>query len=184
MQLPSGEGDAEEVDETAYQLHSFFRFFFAEWVREPSRQRLVTTTTGLPEASYLVLRRLQDTGPASVTQLARASGLDPSTVNRQVRPLRDAGLVEPRRGVVGRTTDLRVTDAGRAVLARTDLAQVRDWERVVAALPPGRRPETAALLADLRAAMEAATASRRAGASVGSERRPPPAVGPERGAGA
>ena len=160
MQLAGGPGTTEAVDDTAYQVHLFFRFFFSDWVRDPSRQRLTVATTGLQEASYLLLRRLFDTGPASVSDLARGVGLDPSTVNRQVRPLRDEGLVEPRQGVVGRSTALRVTEAGAGVLARMELAQVKDWERVMEALPAERRDELAAVLGDLRAAMMAATASR------------------------
>jgi len=156
----TGPGSAETGDDTAYQVHLFFRFFFSDWVRDPSRQRLTVATTGLQEASYLLLRRLYDAGPASVSDLARGIGLDPSTVNRQVRPLRDEGLVEPPQGVVGRSTALRVTEAGAAVLARMELAQVRDWERVLEALPAERRGELGALLGDLKAAMIAAAASR------------------------
>ena len=48
----------------------------------------------LDRASYLLLRTLEDGGPADINGLAASLGLDPSTAGRQVCVLKDAGLVE------------------------------------------------------------------------------------------
>jgi DNA-binding MarR family transcriptional regulator len=48
----------------------------------------------LDRASYLMLRTLNDGGPADINGLAASLGLDPSTAGRQVCVLKDAGLVE------------------------------------------------------------------------------------------
>ncbi|SRR5260221_6233483 len=48
----------------------------------------------LDRASYLLLRTLDDCGPADINGLAASLGLDPSTAGRQVCVLKDAGLVE------------------------------------------------------------------------------------------
>jgi DNA-binding MarR family transcriptional regulator len=60
----------------------------------------------MDRAAFLLLNRLDWTGPVGVKALAQAMGIDSSTVTRQVAPLVDCGLV-------GRVPN---PDDGRAVL--------------------------------------------------------------------
>ncbi|MEU4514390.1 MarR family transcriptional regulator [Nonomuraea wenchangensis] len=67
----------------------------------------------LERSSYILLSRLEAEGPLSIGQLARAFGLDTSTVNRQTAVLLWAGLAEripdPEGGMARK---LRVTEEG------------------------------------------------------------------------
>jgi DNA-binding transcriptional ArsR family regulator len=47
----------------------------------------------LDRSEYLLLRALQQTGPADIGMLAAALGLDPSTAGRQVAAMQRKGLV-------------------------------------------------------------------------------------------
>ncbi|MBA8826791.1 DNA-binding MarR family transcriptional regulator [Saccharopolyspora lacisalsi] len=48
----------------------------------------------LDRSEYLLLRTLDETGPADINTLAAVLGLDPSTAGRQVATMRKAGLIE------------------------------------------------------------------------------------------
>lgn len=49
---------------------------------------------GMDRAVYLLLRTLEQIGPASINTLADTLGLDGSTVTRQIGSMQDSGLVE------------------------------------------------------------------------------------------
>lgn len=101
-----------------------------------SRHRLATAAQGVLERSaYLVLSRIEATGPMTARELADALQLEISTVTRQVAAMLREGVVEritdPSGGVARR---LRITETGAARLAadreryRTALSQVvSDW---------------------------------------------------------
>jgi DNA-binding MarR family transcriptional regulator len=91
----------------------------------------------------------------SISSLARELALDPSTVNRQVRPLREEGLVDPPPGRVGSTTELRLTPSGEKVLAKMDNAWLGDSKRLMSQLSASDRKVLAGLLDQLQAVMEA-----------------------------
>ena len=142
-----------KVDRNAYRVHLFFKYLVRDWIRHPSRRRLTLEVTGLHDSGLLILQTIEEKGPLSISALARELGLDPSTVNRQVRPLRDRGLLEPPHGTIGRTTTLSLTAAGEEVLAEMEVGWITHWERVMKKLPAPERKALADLLDDLRNAM-------------------------------
>jgi DNA-binding MarR family transcriptional regulator len=101
-----------------------------------SRHQLVTATKGLLERSaYLMLNRIDVTGPMTARELAEALQLEISTVTRQVAAMLREDLVEripdPGGGLARR---LRITPTGATRLStdrehyRTGLARVvTDW---------------------------------------------------------
>ena len=66
----------------------------------------------LDKSEYLLLRTLDQTGPADVSTLANALGLDPSTAGRQVTGMRSRELV---------TKIHDSTDRRRCIIAPTEL---------------------------------------------------------------
>jgi DNA-binding MarR family transcriptional regulator len=53
----------------------------------------------------------------TISQLARRMGMDPSTLNRNLRPLTGQGLISLRSGSDGRSRLVALTDEGRRVVA-------------------------------------------------------------------
>jgi DNA-binding MarR family transcriptional regulator len=86
--------------------------------------RIVTTLydealspSGLGVAQYGLLRMIERVGPCSLSALAEATALDRTTLNRNLRPLEQAGLVVS----AGCTEDhrsriVRISDKGRATI--------------------------------------------------------------------
>jgi DNA-binding MarR family transcriptional regulator len=154
MYLSSGTGKNKvRVDSNAYRVHLFFKYLVREWIRHPSRRTLSLEISGLHDSGLLILQTIDEKGPLSISELGRELFLDPSTVNRQVRPLRNEGLLEPQHGTVGRTTQLRLTPEGDAVLARMEIGWISHWQRVMKKLPADDRQLLAQLLETFRDAM-------------------------------
>jgi DNA-binding MarR family transcriptional regulator len=90
----------------------------------------------LDRGAYHVLCRVEEWGSLRVTDLARALGVEPSTVSRHVSQLDDAGYLE--RGVDPadrRVCTVSLTGAGTTALERFRLGRARvisevlaDWE--------------------------------------------------------
>lgn len=87
----------------------------------------------IDRSEYLLLRTLEDTGPADIRSLAARLGLDPSTAGRQVATMTEQGLVR-------RTQD--PTDRRRAVITPTALGR-----RLMNTVRGRRTEATAELLA-------------------------------------
>jgi DNA-binding MarR family transcriptional regulator len=139
----------------AEQVHRFFWYWY-EWMASPARRREIEELTGLPRSASLILWKVLFLGPLSVTELARAMGLEKSTVSRQLEPLRAKQLiVETAGGRNRRASEISVTAAGRAVYDRVDARQTEYWSRVLSHLPAGERGRLAASLQALQHAMEA-----------------------------
>lgn len=138
----------------ADRINHFFRFLLLEWMREPAVREL-TVKDGLNESGHVILYRLQRRGPMSVSALARDLGLDASTVSRQIQPLRERGLIEPPKGTIGRTTELRVTAAGEGLLAESNQAWLDHWQGIITSMNPGNVATLAACLEDLTLRMAA-----------------------------
>ena len=97
--------------------------------------------------TFLVVVRLL--GPVSLSEVARRTGTDRTTLYRSVKPLVERGLVESIPGPDARTKHVRLTAAGRGLLRRAvplweaaqaeflDAADAPRWERV--------RPELTAI---------------------------------------
>lgn len=72
---------------------------------------------GLDRAAYLLLRTLDETGPASITTLALSLGVDASTAGRQVAAAYQAGLVDRRADPADRRCSIITpTDRGRELM--------------------------------------------------------------------
>ncbi|GAB2494990.1 MarR family winged helix-turn-helix transcriptional regulator [Promicromonospora xylanilytica] len=72
----------------------------------------------LDQSAYTLLSLLDAGGPASLAELAAATGLDISTLNRQTAALRRTGLAERFEDPDGgQARKLRLSDDGRRLLA-------------------------------------------------------------------
>ena len=138
----------------AERINSFFRFLILEWMREPPIREL-TARDGLNESGHVILHRLQRRGPMSLSAVARDLGLDASTVSRQIQRLRERGLIEPPKGTIGRTTELRVTAAGEALLSASNQMWMDHWQDILAAMNPGNCTTLADCLDDIQLRMNA-----------------------------
>jgi len=90
--------------------------------------------SGLSVAQFALLRMLERAGPCSLSALAEASALDRTTLNRNLRPLQESGLVvsadcteDQRARIVQLSDDGRAAIRGaephwRAAQARIDAA--------------------------------------------------------------
>jgi DNA-binding MarR family transcriptional regulator len=145
------------------KVHRFFWYWY-EWMASPARRRQLESVSGLPQSASLLLWRILFLGPLGVTDLARAVGLEKSTVSRQLEPLRARGLVaETPGGRNRRTSEISITPAGRAVCDRIDALQLDYWSAVLSHLPPPDRHRLTASLESLQQAMDAEAAAARAG---------------------
>lgn len=139
----------------AVDVHRFFWYWF-EWVRSPSRRRQTEELTGLPLSASMILWQLIFHGPLSVTEIGRKLGLQKSTVSRQLRPLRDRGLVTETPGRHNKkVSEVSIAPAGEAVCAQIEGLYYDYWSRVVGRLTEAQRRRLAAALGDLRRAMDA-----------------------------
>ncbi|TDD46015.1 MarR family transcriptional regulator [Nonomuraea terrae] len=102
----------------------------------------------LERSAYILLSRLELTGPMSIGQLSDAFRLDPSTLNRQTSAMLRAGLVEripdPEGGIARK---FRVTAEGEHRLRVEREQNVRSLEKVLADWP---HEDVAAFAAYLR----------------------------------
>jgi len=89
--------------------------------------------TGLRVGQMNLLVTLGHFGEASGADLGRAMRMDKSTLSRDVAPLIERGLVETVPGSKGRPKPLRLTAAGREVIARS-LPAWREAQRRAAAV--------------------------------------------------
>jgi DNA-binding MarR family transcriptional regulator len=108
----------------------------------------------LDRASYLILRILDERGPASISSLAAALGLDGSTVTRQVATLARQGLVERAR----HPADRRLAIVRVSATGHERMREVQDRRRArvasfLDAWPPRDRMRLAELLTQLNAAL-------------------------------
>ncbi|WP_062116242.1 MarR family winged helix-turn-helix transcriptional regulator [Aureimonas sp. AU40] len=87
---------------------------------------------GVTTAQYSLLRRIQQAGDPSLTELSRLADLDRSTVGRNVRLLAQMGLVSLDAGADQREAEVRLTALG---LARIEACEApwREAQRVVEA---------------------------------------------------
>jgi DNA-binding MarR family transcriptional regulator len=72
--------------------------------------------TGLRSTQFVVLVALAALEPLSVARLSRELVMDPSTVNRNLKPLEKDGLVVKQTSEKGRRVALMLSDKGRVLL--------------------------------------------------------------------
>jgi DNA-binding MarR family transcriptional regulator len=105
--------------------------------------------------ALMVLGTLAHCGPSRLTTVAERTGLDPSTVSRQVADLEKAGLLareadpEDRRAM-----QLKATPAGQQLLERLSLGRRRRVERLLSDWHPDDIATFGRLLAQLNEATE------------------------------
>src|SRR5215471_7377286 len=90
----------------------------------PRTRQSSTRRIGAAERAIVVLDTLADAGELGTNEIARRSGMTPSTVSRQLGTLAAAGLVE-RVATSGRyKLGIRLVHLANAVLARLDAREV------------------------------------------------------------
>jgi DNA-binding MarR family transcriptional regulator len=105
--------------------------------------------------ALMVLGTLAHCGPSRLTTVAERTGLDPSTVSRQVADLEKAGLLardtdpEDRRAIL-----LKATTEGQQLLDRLSRGRRRRVERLLSDWHPDDIVTLGRLLAQLNAATE------------------------------
>ena len=151
--LGSGIGEVSEPPKLS-ELSDIERGFttIVRWGNLPRvRDRFVTAAgMALDRASYGVLFRLEEGGPARLSDLAQRLGLDLSTASRQVHHLEVAGLV--RRAVVEedrRAALLSVTGEGRELVERIRQAKRAVITEMLAGWTQDEREELARVLTRL-----------------------------------
>lgn len=99
-----------------------------------------TGACGVTTAQCHALLELSLLGPVTATELARAMGLDKSTLSRTVEGLEKAGLVERAPHLEdARARRLTLTAAGRAQVKGIDRACDGGYRALLRALPQERR---------------------------------------------
>jgi DNA-binding MarR family transcriptional regulator len=122
--------------------------------------RAAEKRVGLSAARVFVLQSLADGGPMSMTQLARRTHTDPSSVSAVAAKLAAGGLVLIRRSAAdGRSRDLSITAAGRSVLRRVPEAAQRRLIVALGAMAPRESGRLAGQLETLADAMGARRAA-------------------------
>jgi DNA-binding MarR family transcriptional regulator len=123
---------------------------------EATRRGGAAPHRALDRAAYLILRRLDEAGPQSVTGVAEALGLDGSTVTRQVTAMERDGLVRRRRDAVdGRVTIVEPTPVGLRRMHGVRAAREDLYRHVLAEWAHEDRQHLADLLTRLNDALDA-----------------------------
>lgn len=122
------------------------------WGNLPRIREHFQRAAGIPldRASYTLLKRMKESGPLRLSDLADLLGVDLSTASRQVHHLRQAGLVE--RAPVEedrRASLLTVTDVGAEMVTRILQARRAVIEQMLAGWSPEERSELARVLGHL-----------------------------------
>ena len=94
---------------------------FYEKVLEPS---------GIKITQYSLLRHLAEAEPVTISKLAAAMRIDRTTLNRNMKPLTEAGLIEVNSGQDPRSRQITLTEAGRSALTQATVL----WDQAQALL--------------------------------------------------
>ncbi len=111
----------------------------------------VLKPSGLTVAQLSLLLNLKAAEPATIGGLAAVTRIDRTTMNRNLKPLADAGLLTVSPGGDSRTRQVALTDAGREAAAKGKVL----WREAQAALKEYLGEEDLARLTALLAKLEA-----------------------------
>lgn len=111
---------------------------------------------GLKGSQYALLSHVVKLGPVQPGALARAMGLDASTLTRNLRPLLEAGWVAVAPGPDARSRLVAATPAGAALRDQAQRRWRASQERINHALGPARVVALHALLDECTALLLAA----------------------------
>lgn len=78
----------------------------------------VLQPSGLTIAQLALLRHLRAAEPATISELARLMRIDRTTLNRNMKPLTDAGLIAVSPGQDSRTRQVMLTTAGETAIEK------------------------------------------------------------------
>jgi len=78
----------------------------------------VLSPSGLTIAQMSLLKTLSATEPTTITDLAKLMRIDRTTLNRNMKPLADSGLIEIVSGKDSRTRQVRSTESGKIACAK------------------------------------------------------------------
>ena len=121
--------------------------------------RWLTPPDGLSFTAAATLATLERSGPCRLTLLAVQEGVTQPAMTQLIARLQDAGLVDRTADPSdGRVVQVRVTDAGRALIARRRAARAEQLTGMLARLSPADQAALAAALP----AMDALTSQRTA----------------------
>jgi DNA-binding MarR family transcriptional regulator len=95
---------------------------------------------GLRTTQFTLLSALALGGPVGISALAHGLVMDRTTLTRNLRLLRDAGLVAAQRAPAGREVRFQLTEAGRDALARAIPAWRQAQQGIVEAFGAARWP--------------------------------------------
>jgi DNA-binding MarR family transcriptional regulator len=137
------------------RIVAFFRFFWWEWAHRLSRSGMLERASGLdlPHSAQLILVRLRAVGSANVSELADMLDLDRSTVSRQIRPLKDHGLVRQTISGDRRANRIELSTTGARAAQAMEAVWRQEWERALAPLDATQRSTLATLLDQVRTGM-------------------------------
>ncbi|WP_035968119.1 MarR family winged helix-turn-helix transcriptional regulator [Kutzneria albida] len=90
---PVGDEDAADRREAAQAVERELSVLFGR-ARSISLQLAAEVHPGLDSASYALLLHLFDAGPVRAAEIVERTGLDKSTVSRQIARLEELGLLE------------------------------------------------------------------------------------------
>jgi DNA-binding MarR family transcriptional regulator len=123
--------------------------------------RRLSPPDGLSLTAAATLSTLERSGPCRLTWLATREGVTQPAMTQLIARLQDAGLVDRAADPAdGRVTQIRLTDDGRATVARRRAVRADRLAELLAGLTPGERDALAAAVP----AMEALAGARLAGA--------------------
>jgi DNA-binding MarR family transcriptional regulator len=107
--------------------------------------------SGLQITQLILLTVISKLGPATINQVAEAMLMDPTTLNRNLKPLENKELVVSQTGEDHRTRLIALSEKGQACLDQN----LPLWEKAQTRLVEGLGPEKfLAFLSDLRQVVE------------------------------
>ena len=114
--------------------------------------RSLSPADGLSLTAAATLATLERSGPSRLTWLAAREGVTQPAMTQLITRLQDAGLVDRAADSAdGRVTQIRLTDDGRATLARRRAVRADRLAELLAGLTPGERDALAAAVPALDA---------------------------------
>lgn len=72
--------------------------------------------SGLKITQYSLLRHLEHVEPVTISELAKVMRIDRTTLNRNMKPLLEAGFIALNTGIDPRSRQIRLTEAGKAAI--------------------------------------------------------------------
>ncbi|WP_328793755.1 MarR family winged helix-turn-helix transcriptional regulator [Heliomicrobium undosum] len=111
----------------------------------------VLQPSGLTVAQMALLRNLDPLKPVTMSELAKSMRIDRTTVNRNLRPLADAGLISVNPGKDSRTRVITLTATGKEALGKAWAL----WEEAQASIREYMGEEELSKLTELLSKLEA-----------------------------